>query len=249
VVILLAYLGTLLALGNGINRERKDPTMRTAIAYVRVSTGKQRDEGVSVDMQISKIKAYAAFNDLTLAAIYGDAISAKNIKARPGMQAVLDLARRKRIQHVLVFKLDRAFRNTVEALETAKMLDKSGVALHSLTEKLDTKSAMGEFVFTLMASLAQMERKTIGERTKAAMGHKKANGEYTGGQAPYGYSSVDGKLVANPEEQEALNGMKTLQLMGFSTRRIVVALANDGIRTRKGTHFTQTQVCRILKAA
>lgn len=224
--------------------------MKAAAIYVRVSTGKQRDEGVSIDMQIAKLKAYAMAHDLTIVAVYGDAVSAKDIKSRPGMQAVLTLAQSKRIACVLVFKLDRAFRNTVEALETAKTLDKAGVALHSLSENLDTKSAIGEFTYTLMASLAQMERKTIAERTSAAMQHMKSEGMYTGGQASYGYSvDHDGALVKNSKEMVIVEKIRSLRADGVSYRKIIEALDSLNLKTRKGTKFQLAQIQRIVKAA
>ena len=68
----------------------------------------------------------------------------------------------KEIQAVIVYKLDRIFRNTSDALDTTRYFDAHGVALHSIEESLNTRSAMGEFFFTLMAALAQMERKLIG---------------------------------------------------------------------------------------
>ena len=70
---------------------------------------------------------------------------------------------------MVVYKLDRIFRSTVYALETTKMFDKWGVFFHSIKETLDTQSAMGWFFFTLTAALAEMERRIIGERTKAAL--------------------------------------------------------------------------------
>ncbi|MEW6351712.1 MAG: recombinase family protein, partial [Thermodesulfobacteriota bacterium] len=110
--------------------------MKAAVGYIRVSTQEQAQEGVSLEMQIAKIKAYSDLNDLFLAGIYGDpGISGKSIKARPGIQAVLSLVKAKRIGAVVVYKLDRLGRNTIETLDIAKRMDKAGVALHSITER------------------------------------------------------------------------------------------------------------------
>ena len=153
----------------------------SAIGYVRVSTEDQAKEGVSLDNQKSKIEAYCQLKDLELSEIVEDAgISAKNLK-RPGVQKVLRMARKKKIDAIVVYKLDRIFRSTVDALETTKMFDKWGVSFHSIEETLDTQSAMGRFFFTLTAALAEMERRIIGERTKAALAHKRAKRESTGG--------------------------------------------------------------------
>ncbi len=122
--------------------------------------------------------------DLELREVIEDAgISAKNLR-RPGVQRVLKLARRKEVDAVVVYKLDRIFRSTVDALETTKAFDKWGVSFHSIEETLDTRSAMGRFFFTLTAALAEMERRLIGERTKAALAHKRSKSEKTGGDVP-----------------------------------------------------------------
>jgi len=98
----------------------------SAIGYARVSTEDQAKEGVSLDNQKSKIKAYCQLKDLELREIVEDAgLSAKNLR-RPGVQKVLRLARRKEIDAVVVYKLDRIFRSTVDALETTKAFDKWG---------------------------------------------------------------------------------------------------------------------------
>jgi DNA invertase Pin-like site-specific DNA recombinase len=98
----------------------------SAVGYVRVSTEDQAKEGVSLDNQKSKIKAYCQLKDLELRELIEDAgISAKNLR-RPGVQKVLRLARRREIDAVVVYKLDRIFRSTVDALETTKAFDKWG---------------------------------------------------------------------------------------------------------------------------
>ena len=224
--------------------------MRSAVGYVRVSTGEQAQEGISLEMQAAKIRAYCELNDLTLLEIIEDAgISAKNMTGRPGFQKALATVFSGKADALVVYKLDRAFRSTRDALDVAEDLNKGGKSLHSITEKLDTTSAIGEFFFTLMASLAQMERKLIGERTAAALAQKRANGEKTGGQCPYGFRSVDGKLVPDVAEQSVINLIQSFRAAGESTRSIARRLHEEGFTTRKGTPFSQNQVFRILKAA
>jgi site-specific DNA recombinase len=151
--------------------------MIKAIGYIRVSTDEQAKEGVSLENQEEKIRDYCKLKDFEILEIIQDAgISAKNLK-RPGAQKVLEMARNKMIDAVIVYKLDRMFRSTVDALETTSQFDKWGVSFHSIQEALDTKSAMGKFFFTLTAALAEMEREIIGERTKDVLQRKKANGE------------------------------------------------------------------------
>jgi DNA invertase Pin-like site-specific DNA recombinase len=203
-----------------------------AIGYIRVSTEDQAKEGVSLDSQRSKIQAYCHLKDLTLREIIEDAgISAKNLR-RPGAQKVLKLARRKEIDAVVVYKLDRFFRSTTDALETTKEFEKWGVSFHSIEETLDTRSAMGRFFFTLTAALAEMERRLIGERTKAALSHKRSRNEKTGGD----------------EEQKVIRLIRNLHAQELSLRRICADLERQGYRTKTGNpHWHPETISHIIK--
>ena len=167
--------------------------MTKAIGYIRVSSEDQAKEGVSLEHQKSKIKQYCKLKEYELIKIVEDAgLSAKNLN-RPGVKRVLAMVKKKSLDAVVVYKLDRMFRSTVDALETTKRFDKQGIAFHSIEETLDTQSAMGRFFFTLIAALAEMERGIIGERTQAALQFKKKNGEVWG-PVPYGYIRRKNKI-------------------------------------------------------
>ena len=206
-----------------------------AVGYVRVSTTEQVNEGVSLNNQKAKIMAYAEVRDFELIDIIEDAgISAKNLN-RPGVQKVLDMVKSKEVDSVIVFKLDRMFRNTIDALETTKQFDKQCVSFHSIQESLDTKSAMGKFFFTIMAGVAEMERNLIGERTTAALAYKRSNGEKTGGDIPFGYNvTADGHLVINENEQKAIRLIFRLKRKGYSLRSICRELEKEGHKTKTG---------------
>lgn len=216
-----------------------------AIGYIRVSSDGQADSGLSLAGQREKIQQYCNLKDLTLLEVVEDAgISAKNLK-RPGVQRVINMASRKEVDAVVIYKLDRMFRSTVDALETSAKMDKWGVALHSIEESLNTKSAMGEFFFTLMAALAQMERKMIGERTRFALAKKRANGEKTGGYVPYGWSEKGGRLVEDPVEQSVIGLIRAWRTNGASLRSICNGLQD--FPTRTGKPWSPGVVGRILR--
>ena len=220
-----------------------------AIGYVRVSTEDQAKEGVSLGNQKAKIKAYCQLKDLNLSEIIEDAgISAKNLK-RPGVQRVLNLARKKQVDAIVVYKLDRIFRSTTDALETTKLFEKWGVSFHSIEETLDTQSAMGRFFFTLTAALAEMERRIIGERTKAALSHKRSCNEKTGGDVPYGYDLTPaGILIKNDDEQRVIKTIRRLNMDGYSLRKICRELEQAGHLTKRGNAIWQpSTISKILK--
>lgn len=215
-----------------------------AIGYCRVSTVGQVEEGVSLDAQRAKIEAYCALNDLRLVQVFTDAgVSAKRASNRPELQAALQLAVKTAKQSglsvqttaLVVYKLDRLARCTADALNIAKTLDKAGVSLHSLTEKLDTGTAMGRFFFTLVASLAEMERNLIGERTVAALAHKRALGQRVGA-IPFGFTLASDAvtLVENAREQATLARIRRLRDEGVSQRQIVARLNRSKTPTKCG---------------
>lgn len=222
-----------------------------AIGYIRVSTDTQAEEGVSLEMQKRKIQAYCELNDLDLIDIYEDAgISAKDMKKRPGFKEALHKVLDGGIDALVVYKLDRAFRSTVDALEIAEKIRKGRKALHSITEKLDTGSAIGEFFFTLLAALAQMERRLIGERTSAAMKTMVANGEKVSSQAPYGFTYVDGMAVEDEHEQECLEALRGLHATypTWGGRRLAKKMAAMGYYNRNGVVFHPTSIKGMLEA-
>jgi site-specific DNA recombinase len=219
-----------------------------AIGYIRVSTEEQT-KNVSLSAQESKIVAYCTLKDLTLSEIICDAgISAKNLK-RPGVQKVLTLARKKQVDAIVVYKLDRIFRSVTDALETTKMFEKYGVSFHSIEETLDTQSAMGRFFFTLTAALAEMERRLIGERTKVALAHKRSKNEKTGGYLPYGFNLIPGGLlIKNESEQVVIKTIHRLNKDGYSLRKICRELENEGYTPRRGNEKWQpSSILKILK--
>jgi len=103
------------------------------VGYVRVSSEEQSRERVSLGMQLDKIRAYCSQNDLDLVDVVSDAgISAKNINGRPGFRRVLDMIFKGDAEGLIVWKLDRAFRSTQDALSVSEKLNKKGKALVSI---------------------------------------------------------------------------------------------------------------------
>src|SRR5665213_4291510 len=106
--------------------------MEKAIGYIRVSTEEQSKEGVSLDAQESRVRAYAEMRGLDLIAIYREeGISAKvSLRLRPEGMKVVNALSKKRAKHVIAVKLDRLFRNAADALDQTAQWDKAKTALH-----------------------------------------------------------------------------------------------------------------------
>jgi len=194
-----------------------------AIGYIRVSTEDQAREGVSLDNQGAKIKAYASLNNMDLVEIISDAgISGKSID-RPGISRVLDMIKRREVEAVIIYKLDRLSRKTLDNLTLIESFDKNGIAFHSIMEKIDTKSAQGRFFLTIISALAQMERDVIVERTTDALAHKRDKREWMG-RIPYGYRVENNHLVEDPDAFKIIQKAKRMRSEGKSYRAISRAL-------------------------
>jgi DNA invertase Pin-like site-specific DNA recombinase len=208
-----------------------------AVLYVRVSTEEQAKEGVSLGAQEATLRAYAALRGLEVVEVVVDAGVSGGIplEQRPGgarllqrLREVQRAGRRTRgPAHVLAMKLDRLFRSTADAIKVTRRWSDSGVSMHLVDmggQTLDTSSAMGRFLLTLLAAVGEMERGLIAERTADALRHKRAQGLRTTTAAPLGYRHEGGRLVPEPRERAALEFIQVQREAGLSLRQIVAAL-------------------------
>jgi len=221
-----------------------------AIGYVRVSTDKQADRGVSLEAQVEKIRAMATVHDVELLDVLVDAGESAKDLDRPGMARVLELVQSRAVGMVIVSKLDRLTRSVRDLADLLQLFQRREVSLVSVAESLDTGTASGRLVLHIMTAVSQWEREAIGERTRDAMRHKKAKLEFVG-NAPYGYRLAQDKRHVEPEprEQAVLQKIQRLRKTGKSLRRIAAELNRHGVQTRQGSQWRFEYVARLLKAA
>jgi len=163
--------------------------------YIRVSTEDQAKEGVSLAAQEEALKNYCKMYNYEIYKVYREkGKSGKNISGRPNMQKMLKDAESRKINAILIYKLDRFSRSVLDTVTTVKKLKEWDVDFISLQDKIDTTSAMGKFQFHLFSSLAELEKDMIGERTKFGMEKKARDGAIVN-RAPLGYSIIKKKLV------------------------------------------------------
>ena len=221
-----------------------------ACGYVRVSTERQADRGVSLSSQRARIEAYCAAQGLKLVSCYADeGLSGGKAHNRPQLQrALADVTKRKA---VLVFwSLSRLSRSIKDTIEISERLEKAGADLVSLTEGFDTTTAAGRLVFGFFAVLAQFQREAIGENVKAALGHLRSQNRRVGRHCPFGFDLVEGtkQLVENPREQGIVETMKGWRVDGDSYAYIADRLNGMGQPTKQpGGRWTATSVSRILE--
>jgi len=205
-----------------------------AIGYIRVSTLDQSREGLSLEVQEEKIKQYVKLNNFNLVEVISDeGISGKNLD-RPGMRKVLSLCKDRSIDHVIVYKIDRLTRSTKDLLNVIEdIFIANDVKFHSITEKIDTSTAQGEFFLTIIGAMAQMERKAISERTKTVLQYKIAKGEYVGSPT-LGFKAEGKKLIPVVEELRIVKYIRKLKRQKLSLGKIARLLNAEGIPTKRG---------------
>ena len=216
------------------------------IGYIRVSTEKQSNDGYSLDAQSAKIQALAMLKGYELLEIISDDESAKNLK-RPGVQRVIQMVTDAAVDAVIIMKLDRFTRSVKDLADMVSLFNRRNVALISLSESIDTKTAAGELSMNITTSVSQWERRAIGERTKAALDYKRSIGERLG-NVPYGYRASGKLLEIDATEQSTIERMKALSAAGASLRAVAARLNADGLRTRRGTEWRFQYVDAILKS-
>lgn len=242
------------------------PKTRT-VAYVRVSTERQATQGVSLEAQVSKLQAYAQLYDLEIVETITDAGLSASTLDRPGLQRALGMLTTGAADAILVVKLDRLTRSVADLAELIETYFAAGkLALLSVGEQIDTRSAAGRLVLNVLASVSQWEREAIGERTSTAMQHKLAAGEYIGGPPPYGKklsacgrtadacrkaggcdaAGPHGLLLDVATELAVIAAARELRATGLALHKVGKALAVRGFLSRKGKTFAAGQVQRMV---
>jgi DNA invertase Pin-like site-specific DNA recombinase len=159
---------------NVFGQARKAAKMFRAGLYARVSTNDQQ----TLSMQSRAMREYAARRGWTVAVNVREVGS--GAAKREAREKLLEAARRREIDVVLVWRLDRWGRSVTDLLATLQELEHLGVGFVSLTEALDLTTPAGRAMAGLLAIFAEFEREILRERTRAGLAHARANGKRLG---------------------------------------------------------------------
>ena len=200
-----------------------------AIAYTRVSTSEQANNGQSLDHQREALQRYCDYRGLELGRIVVDAgvSTGAPLAKRPGGADLMQSLASGEASCVVALKLDRLFRNTAECLRTIEQWEREGIALHLLDlggQAIDTRSSFGRFMVTVMAALAELERNKTRERNREVSKHlRDTNRRHTSRR--YGYDVGPGNTwVPNKRQQEAIALMVKRREQGVSLSGIASEL-------------------------
>lgn len=194
-------------------------------AYVRVSTREQAVHGYGVDVQKAHIEKYLSLNKFNLNAVkwFSDEGKSASTLERPQLKKLLKAIKLKQVSHVVVYKLDRIFRNLKDQQKLIELFKKYDVEFKCVTEEIDYNSANGKFTLNMRGSMAEWELDTVRERSLDGMVQSAYEGNFSVPRSPYGYDKVDRKLVINEEEakvvkdifQKASDGMSVWYIMHY----------------------------------
>lgn len=220
-----------------------------AIAYLRVSTAHQAESGLGIEAQRAACKQWADDNGAELVDVFTDeGISgAADVDKRPALLLALDALEAGAV--LLVAKRDRLSRKKTTMGLIEYMVDKAGAELVSAAgEGTNTDDPMSALIQTTIYDLlAQMERVQASMRTKAALAAKRARGEKTGGDVPYG-KTVDesGKLHDGDDADIGARIADLRDNEGLSYREIARRLEDYGFEP-KGKRFYANTIRRIYQ--
>jgi DNA invertase Pin-like site-specific DNA recombinase len=154
--------------------------MKPRIAiYARTSTDRQ-DKGL--ESQERALYAYCTTKGMENPTLFVDAGISGAKASRPGLNALMGEVRMGRIDLILVYSFSRFARSTRHLLDSLEEFEKRGVGFISLTENIDTSSAIGKALFTIISAISQLERELISERVKSGLRNAKAKGHRLGRQ-------------------------------------------------------------------
>jgi site-specific DNA recombinase len=179
-----------------------------AVGYIRVSTEDQAREGYSLPAQKSAIEAYAQAMGWELGEVYADAgRSAKTMRGREELGRLLDAAKAGKFQRIIFMKLDRLARNLKDLLTICDTLEASSVGIVSIKESIDTGTATGRMIRSILGAVSEFEREAIVDRVKTGIAEMAKQGRMLG-KLPLGYlRDANGDVVLDPETAPLIREM------------------------------------------
>lgn len=216
------------------------PPRVRVIAYLRVSTIGQAEDGLGLEVQRDRVTEYAHAHGWQLLDIVQEAASGGvregevfSYEHRPQLLALMDRAERGEYDVLLVAKLDRLSRDHVTLVTLERRLQRAGVSVVSVAEA-NGDGPMAEFIRGQLALVAQLERAMILDRVGAGKAKAKAMGRHVHGRVPYGYHSAHGVLAPVPEQAEVVTRIFRDAIDVRSPGRIARELTRDDVPTPQG---------------
>jgi site-specific DNA recombinase len=212
-------------------------TARRCAVYTRKSSeeGLQQDFN-SLHAQREACEAYirsqASEGWILVKTAYDDGgLSGGNME-RPAVQRLLADIRAKRVDVVVVYKVDRLTRSLMDFAKMVEEFDQHGVSFIAVTQQFNTTTSMGRLTLNVLLSFAQFEREVTAERIRDKIAASKRKGMWMGGNLPLGYDVANRKLVINPEEAKTVKLIYERYLELGCVRLLQQDMNKGGIRSK-----------------
>jgi site-specific DNA recombinase len=221
---------------------RRAATLRAATIRCAVYTRKSHEEGLeqdfnSLDAQRESCEAYIASQKhegwACLPDLYDDGGISGATMERPALKRLLADVAARRVDTVVVYKVDRLTRSLGDFAKIVEVFDQAGVSFVSVTQQFNTTTSMGRLTLNMLLSFAQFEREVTGERIRDKIAASKKKGLWMGGLPPLGYDVDDRKLVVNAGEAETVRHIYRRYLDLGSVRNLQADLKHDGIVSKR----------------
>ena len=211
-------------------------SVRCAI-YTRVSTDHGLDQEFnSLDAQYDAASAYiksqAHAGWTLIRSRYDDGGYSGGSTDRPDLQRLLDDIRARKIDVIVVYKVDRLTRSLADFAKLVELFDAHGVSFVSVTQQFNTTTSMGRLTLNVLLSFAQFEREVTSERIRDKIAASKRKGLWVGGNLPLGYEMRDGKIAIVDEQAELVRSIFRRYLELGGVNELVRDLKDRNIRTK-----------------
>jgi site-specific DNA recombinase len=220
-----------------------------------VYTRKSSEEGLdmefnSLDAQREACEAYVASQKaegwLLVPDRYDDGGFSGGTLERPALQRLMADIESKRVDVVVVYKIDRLSRSLMDFARLVEVFDRNSVTFVSVTQSSNTTTSMGRLTLNILLSFAEFEREVIGERIRDKFAASRKKGMWMGGWAPLGYDVKDRKLVINPAEAATVRMIFEQFLKVGSATALVRSLSTKGVTTKRGKLIDKSDVYKLL---
>jgi site-specific DNA recombinase len=239
-------------------------TPRPWVIYTRVSTDEQAKQGTSLEAQEAGCRALAtAYGHPVSEVLVDDGYSAAVLKRkgrraldaflkRPAARRLLELVEAGAIGGVIVWKLNRLVRNTRQLLEVLELMADRGVAFTSVNDRIDTSTAMGRMVTTIVGAIDQLESEQISERVVAVLDYMRSQGRWTGGTLPAGLrvevrNGKERYLVADPTWGPVVAKAWPMVIAGSSLRQVADFFTRERVPLKSGKRWAMPALLKLLK--
>ena len=208
--------------------------------HCAIYTRKSSEDGLeqdfnSLDAQREACTAYIASQKnegwAALPDFYDDGGFSGGTMQRPGLIRLMDDIRAKRVDVIVVYKVDRLTRSLADFAKLVELLDGHGASFVSVTQQFNTTTSMGRLTLNVLLSFAQFEREIAGERIRDKIKASRQKGIWMGGTVPLGYDVRDRALVINEVEADKVRRIFQRYVELRSVRKLRDELEERGIRS------------------